>query len=513
MTAAPANPALASHAPSPALAEAPAPQPALAGRAARGSLWTTGHYVLGQGMRVVSNVVLAKLLAPADFGLMMLLTVFAQGLQMFTEIGIGTSIIQNQRGEDRRFLATAWTLQVARGAVIFLGCALLGWPVARWYGQPDVVWMLPAVGLTSLIGGFNSTALYTLNRRLQLGKVMTLDLGYQLTIFAVAALWALRWPSAWALIVGIGAGSLVKLALSHTLTPGHRDRFGWDDDAFRSMMRFGVWIFVGTVFAFLSGSADRLMLPKMHSVQELGLYGIACTLALAPLELIGRLANATVFPAIAERGRQSPASMRTAAERARRLLLVAGVAGTVGVALVAPLFIRALYPTQYQDAGWIAQLVAGAVWIALLQASIDRTLLAAGSSRSLAWAACARLVVTVPACILLDRWLGLPGFILGVATGSLASHAVVTIALARHGLSLTAQDARYTAAVAALCAVGITPVWLLRGVVSGLALLWIQIGLTVLVGGGVGLWAALTLRRTWLASRSPSGSAAPEAAT
>jgi O-antigen/teichoic acid export membrane protein len=507
MTAAPANPALSA---TPPLAPPEHGAPALAGRAARGSAWTTGHYVLSQALRVLSNVVLARLLAPEAFGLMALLSVFVQGLQMFTELGIGTSIIQHKRGDDRRFLDTAWTLQTLRGGVILAGCVLLAWPVARAYHEPAIVWMLPAVGLTSLISGFNSTALYTLNRRLELGKIMALDMGYQFTIFAVAALWALRWPSAWALIAGIVAASLVRLALSHALTPGHRDRFGWDRDAFRSMLHFGVWIFVGTVFAFLAGQADRLMLPRMHSMQELGLYGIACTLALAPFELVGRLANATVFPAIAEKGRHDARAMREAASRARRLLLIAGLAGTVCVVLIAPLFIRALYPALYRDAGWIAQLVALATWIALLQASIDRTLLAAGSPKDLAWAAGARLVATVPACILLDRWLGLPGFVLGVAVGALASHAVVTLALARHGLALTMQDIRYTLACAAICALGVLPVRLLGPHASDGLALGVQSALAAVLCSGVGLWAFRSVRRTWLDVR-PGGAVSPEA--
>ena len=82
--------------------------------ALKGSVWTLGGYGIAQLLRLVSNVVLAKLLFPEAFGLMVLVTIFMQGIAMFSDIGIIPSIIQNKRGDDPRFLNTAWTIQVIR---------------------------------------------------------------------------------------------------------------------------------------------------------------------------------------------------------------------------------------------------------------------------------------------------------------------------------------------------------------------------------------------------------------
>ncbi|MFN3500356.1 MAG: oligosaccharide flippase family protein, partial [Pannonibacter indicus] len=61
-----------------------------------------------QLLRLASNLALTRLLFPEAFGLMALIQTFMVGLQMFSDIGIRPSIIQNKRGEEADFLNTAW---------------------------------------------------------------------------------------------------------------------------------------------------------------------------------------------------------------------------------------------------------------------------------------------------------------------------------------------------------------------------------------------------------------------
>jgi len=89
-------------------------------RVMRGAAFTSGGFVLSQGMRFASNLILARLLFPEAFGLMALMT----GLTMLSDTGVPQSIMQNKRGEDPDFLNTAWTLNLMRGVVLWLiACA------------------------------------------------------------------------------------------------------------------------------------------------------------------------------------------------------------------------------------------------------------------------------------------------------------------------------------------------------------------------------------------------------
>src|SRR5258706_9299249 len=102
-------------------------------RVVSGSVWTIAGYGAGQVLRLAGNLVLARLLYPEAFGLMALVSVFLQGLAMFSDIGIGPSIIQSRRGDELAFLNTAWTIQVVRGIVLWVVSMAGAAPFAAWY--------------------------------------------------------------------------------------------------------------------------------------------------------------------------------------------------------------------------------------------------------------------------------------------------------------------------------------------------------------------------------------------
>src|SRR4051812_36532958 len=87
-----------------ALPSTPKPAASLKMRALRGSLWTILGYGGSQVLRLAGNVILTRLLFPEAFGQMVLVNVFLQGLHMFSDVGIGPSLIQSKRGDDPDFL-------------------------------------------------------------------------------------------------------------------------------------------------------------------------------------------------------------------------------------------------------------------------------------------------------------------------------------------------------------------------------------------------------------------------
>lgn len=145
--------------------------------AIRGTVWTIAGYGASQVLRFGSNLILTRLLFPELFGLTALVNIFITGLHLFSDIGIGPNIIQNKRGDDPAFLNTAWTLQVIRGFGLWFCCLLISWPVAKFYGEPQFLWLIPIVGLGTIITGFNSTALCTLNRHMSVRQMATFELG------------------------------------------------------------------------------------------------------------------------------------------------------------------------------------------------------------------------------------------------------------------------------------------------------------------------------------------------
>jgi hypothetical protein len=80
-----------------------------------GVIWTIAGYGASQVMRFGGNLILTRLLLPEYFGLMALVNIPIIGLQLFSDVGIIPSIVQNKRGDEPGFYNTAWTLQIVRG--------------------------------------------------------------------------------------------------------------------------------------------------------------------------------------------------------------------------------------------------------------------------------------------------------------------------------------------------------------------------------------------------------------
>lgn len=158
--------------------------------AIRGTVWTIAGFGASQILRFGCNVILTRLLFPELFGLMALVNIFILGLHLFSDIGIGPSIIQNKRGDDPAFLNTAWTLQIIRGFCLWVCAVLIAWPIAKFYAEPQLLWLLPVLGLSTIIAGFNSTALFTLNRHMAVRKLAIFELGVQIIYLTVMMVWA-----------------------------------------------------------------------------------------------------------------------------------------------------------------------------------------------------------------------------------------------------------------------------------------------------------------------------------
>jgi O-antigen/teichoic acid export membrane protein len=183
-------------------------------QAARGTLYVVVYYGVSLSLRVVSSVILARLFSPEYFGVMTLLTTVLIGLNLFSHIGLADSVIQNPRGDDPVFLNTAWTLQVVRGAGLWLLTILLAWPVARFYHEPRTLTLFPALGFACVIAGASSPSLLTLARHLGVGKLSMLELLGQIVQFVVTLAWAFIQPSLWALVGGRLASELVRMVAS-----------------------------------------------------------------------------------------------------------------------------------------------------------------------------------------------------------------------------------------------------------------------------------------------------------
>ena len=119
-----------------------------------GAIWTVGGFGASQAVRVATNIILTRLLAPELFGLMVIVNTLRTGVELFSDIGISQNIVYSHRADDPSFYNTAWTLRIIRSVGMFFMLVIIAIPTARFYDFPTLAYILPFTGMALLILGF-----------------------------------------------------------------------------------------------------------------------------------------------------------------------------------------------------------------------------------------------------------------------------------------------------------------------------------------------------------------------
>jgi O-antigen/teichoic acid export membrane protein len=431
-------------------------------RAVLGSGISVGAKLVEQVIRFGSNYILAKLLFPGAFGVMGLIMTLQIGLEMLSDLGVRVSVVTHKR-TDETFLNTAWTISVLRGVALFLIGSLVAVPFARFYDDSSLALMVPVACIGAIFTGATSTKQLTMNRELLVGRIMALQLFSQVIGLVVLVGMALWLRSTWALVLGTLFGGGLNCVLSHVALPGPNNRFCWDKAAAHDILRLGGWIFISTLLAFFAQRLDILLLGKLVPKEQLGVYNISTNLSGLPGMVGGQIIGFVLLPALAGAFRENPATFGRTLERVRRTMLPAGAFLCMGVALGSPALFYYLFDTRYHDAVWMTPLLVLSSWFVYLQDISGRSLTAIGIVRPLAMANAGKLFMTFVGCIVGHDLMGVPGFILGAAAGSMMGHVITVILMVRAGLPAGRSDLLYTLGGTVLAVLGVGgPIWLER---------------------------------------------------
>lgn len=430
---------------------------ALESKALRAGFWTIVDYGGAMTLRVVNSLILTRLLMPEHFGLMSLVTTLIVGINLLSDIGLGPSIIQNPRGDEPRFLNTAWTMQVLRGLALCGISFLLAWPTSRFYHEPRLLLLLPALGFNVLITSFNSTNLLSLSRHMGVRKLSLLDISTQIFSLFVTAGCAKLYPSVWALVIGTVVSSIFRLTVSFypPVIPGIRNRFCWDKESVKELTHFGKWILLATALFFFASQADRLILAKLVSFSLLGIYNIAYSVSDIPRAIINSLALKVGYPFIVKMVHLPIAEFRKAFLRYRFYALLAGAFLLSCVVHLGGFLVTKMYDQRYHAAAWMVPILALGLWHTLMYATTMPALFSLGKSKYSAIGNgfyCATIITAIPVAF---KFFGMPGAVVAVAAGDLPLYLVTVTGASREGISTWRQDLYSTGIFLAMLSCGL----------------------------------------------------------
>ena len=384
-----------------------APTDDLSGKMARGGVWVVSARMVMRLSGLINVIVLARLLPPADFGVVGLTVALIGTFEALSDMSIQAAIVRHP-DPKRRHYDTAFTFGVLRGLLIAALALMAAEPLAAFYGDERLVYVAWALAAQQAIFGLTNTGTADFQREFTFGRDFAYMATRKLAGSVVSIAVALTvWPDYRALVAGLLAGAVASVIASFVLHP-YRPRLGLG--AFSELFAFSKWMLVANALDFVWRRCDAFVLGKTLGLTALGIHTLALELAnLVAHDFAMPLRRATM-PGFA-RLQDAKAALRAQFSAAYGACMTIAVPFAVGVALVSDAAIRLAFGAEWAAAADPLKVLS---LYGLLGASVQfcwPLIVSMGEPRRFAPLQTASLAVGIP----LIWWASLEGGLVGAA--------------------------------------------------------------------------------------------------
>jgi len=316
----------------------------LAKTALNAGFWAAALSVTAQLLRLIRTALLARLLAPDDFGLMSIALLTLGLLQMLTESGVERALVQ-RRGDIRHHLNAAWTIAVLRG--LFLGGAVFfAAPlVGKFFHSNEAIAIVRVMAASVLLRGLNNIGVVLFDRDLQFRQRFIVRSLPKVVDLVVSVGSALILRSVWALVLVTLAGQLT-LTLGSYIAHPYRPRISFDVERFRDLFRFGKWILGGSIAVYLMLNLDDIVVGRLLGPTELGFYHIAFTMSALVVTQVTSIVNQVTFP-LFSRLQEEDHRLQRAYERSLQLISMVSFPVAAGLWFVGPMAVQTFLGSRW----------------------------------------------------------------------------------------------------------------------------------------------------------------------
>ena len=372
----------------------------------RGFLWS---FLSNTSLRLgtfVTGIVLARVLAPEEFGVYAIALTVQTILMTMSELGLAADLVRH--GDVERRGPTIATLSLVSSTLITLVMCVAAYPIASALGSESAAPIIQVMSVTVLLAGIGVVPYAVLQRGLRQRALFANDVVSFVVSTGLTLALALAGVGAMSLAIGRVAAQCIATYLQFRWSK-QRLRFGWDPQVARTGLRFGFPLACAGLLAWTLMGMDNILVAHAAGATMLGLYVLAFNISSWPSSVIGTAVRAVAMPAFARRaqslGEPDTASLRSATALAWAAALPIGVV----LAVLARPTITVVYGPRWSAAavalGWLglfgATRVVFDLWVAYLTAS--------GRATLLLWTQVVWLVTLAPAMVLAIRHSGLEG--------------------------------------------------------------------------------------------------------
>lgn len=335
---------------------------------------STLEFASNIGVRLVSTVVLTRLLAPEIYGIFAIVLLYLYILEMFSDLGIRSLILTKEGEVEDDFLRTCWTVSILRGCVVALFSCVIAGVIAAMQGMsffatdspytaPVLPWALAALGATMIITSLQSPMVFMQERQMSFNRVTALNIIVNLVTLVITISLAFFLKSVWALVLGNIARSILRVTLSFVMFDGPRMYPVLNQEHLRIVLDRGKWIIGHSILTALAKAGDRLVLGFVMSSSTFGFYFIARQLVDIVLSFLMSVNSRVGLQVFTQLHKSDVADFRRNYYRYRLVFDALAGLSTGGLVVLSPVIVQILFDERYQEVAPIAQTL---IWGVLL---------------------------------------------------------------------------------------------------------------------------------------------------
>ena len=324
-------------------------------RAVKGVLWTVLQSLGGRGLSLAVFVILARLLTPADFGLVAMAGVFIALMEVLVGQGLTAAITQREVLDPEHKSTAFWTniaLSALMGAALW---ASAGW-VAKLYGAPDLApvvrWLSAILPLRAMV----AVPAGLLQRRLEFRLLAVRSILGALVggVAGVAAAFA-GW-GVYALVAQQLLGGLAEV-LAVWGAAAWWPRLVFSMRHLRELLGFSLHLVGASLLDFLNRRSDDFLIGLVLGEVVLGYYAVAYRILRVMTQVLAKPGTIVAFSAFS-RLQGQPDRMREAFYRSTQAASVVATPAFIGLSVVAPTAVPLILGDQFTASGTVLQVLA-----------------------------------------------------------------------------------------------------------------------------------------------------------
>jgi PST family polysaccharide transporter len=344
--------------------------PELKSKTIAGISWTFLAQASIQLLSFVVAVILARLLSPADFGLVGQVAIFTGFARLIMKMGLGQALIQKSDLDDESIQSAFW-INVALGLGLSLITVLISPLISMFYNESRLTALMSALSITFVIGSLNIINLSRLRKNLEFKSFGIIQVTGEIAGSITGITFALLGFGVWSLVFQSIAGEVGNVLATWAISPW-KPKFIFHFQKVKPLLRYALHISGYSILDYWVRNSDNLIVGKLLGPLPLGYYARSYSLMLLPVSQITSVIGQVMFPSLSML-KDDLDKVRAVYIRATSLIAMVSFPMMIGLLVTADLFVNILLGEKWLPvvpslryfclAGLILSVSSTAAWI------------------------------------------------------------------------------------------------------------------------------------------------------